>query len=135
MPPFLLLLVAPLRRRSNSTAVVTSSGEVYTFGCGKDGRLGHGAGMDAPNQDVPRAVAGLTHVASVAVGEYHMAALTTDGTLFTFGKVRVCVPLCGFVHVFGCSNAFLTAFLCCVLCRTATDNWVTATRWSAVPPL
>ena len=95
MPPFLLLLVAPLRRRSNSTAVVTSSGEVYTFGCGKDGRLGHGAGMDAPNQDVPRPVAGLTHVASVAVGEYHMAALTTDGTLFTFGKVRCVCPFVG----------------------------------------
>ena len=68
---------------------MTSSGELYTFGCGKDSRLGHGTSIDAPNQDIPRLVAGLRGktVKSVAVGEYHMAAVVDGGQVYTFGKV------------------------------------------------
>ncbi|MDR3738207.1 MAG: RCC1 domain-containing protein [Terracidiphilus sp.] len=68
---------------------MTSGGELYTFGCGRDARLGHGSGIDAPNQDVPRLVEGLRgkFVKGVAVGEYHMTALLDDGSLWSFGKV------------------------------------------------
>ncbi len=73
---------------SNSTAALTASGDLYTFGSNGDGRLGHG--VDAPNQDVPRAVDALRgrKVVSVAVGECHMLALDSDGTLWSFGKSR-----------------------------------------------
>ncbi len=35
---------------SNSTAAVTADGELYTWGCARDGRLGHLVGVDAPNE-------------------------------------------------------------------------------------
>ncbi len=44
---------------AKSSAAVGADGKVYTFGCGRDGRLGHGSGLDAVNQDVPKAVAGI----------------------------------------------------------------------------
>jgi alpha-tubulin suppressor-like RCC1 family protein len=69
---------------------LTVSGEVYTFGCGKDARLGHGQSIDVPNQDIPRLVAGLRGkpVTHIAVGEYHMAAVLDNGEVWTFGKNR-----------------------------------------------
>lgn len=76
---------------SNSTAAVTASGSLYTFGCGKDARLGHGDSVDVPNQTIPRLVATLTghSVKDVAVGEYHMVVVVDDGSLWSFGKNRV----------------------------------------------
>lgn len=43
--------------------------------------------IDAPNQDTPRLVSvpGKSFK-SVAVGEYHMAAITVDGEVYAFGK-------------------------------------------------
>lgn len=43
----------------HSTAVVTAGGEVFTFGCGADARLGHGWAMDLPNDTTPRKIEGL----------------------------------------------------------------------------
>lgn len=34
-------------------------GELLTFGCGRDSRLGFGEAIDAPNQDTPRVVEGI----------------------------------------------------------------------------
>lgn len=69
---------------SVSTAAVSADGDVYTFGCGKDNRLGHGAHTDAPNQDIPRLVHTLSaRVVRAAVGEYHMACIDTDGQVIT----------------------------------------------------
>lgn len=45
---------------AKSSAAVGGDGKVYTFGCGRDGRLGHGSGLDAVNQDVPKAVTGIS---------------------------------------------------------------------------
>ena len=44
---------------ATSSAAVDSAGKVYTFGCGKDSRLGHGYNVDAPNQAIPRVVEGI----------------------------------------------------------------------------
>ena len=73
-----------------SSAVVTSNGDVFTFGAGGSSRLGHGAALDTPNQAVPQLVEGLRGepVTSLSVGEYHMVALTAKGEVFTWGKDR-----------------------------------------------
>ena len=61
-------------------AVLTSDGEVFTFGYGEYGRLGHG-GED--NELVPRRVAALAgkHVTQVSAGSAHTAVLIGTGVL------------------------------------------------------
>jgi alpha-tubulin suppressor-like RCC1 family protein len=69
------------------TVTVVNDGSVFTFGHGGFGQLGHG---DTEQQWVPKKVevvgwAGL-RIVTVACGEYHTAAVSDDGSLFTFGK-------------------------------------------------
>lgn len=74
---------------AKNTAVVTASGEVFTFGCGKDGRVGHGYTIEGANEDVPRRVQNLpANMKMVAVGEFHMAAVTKDSEVWTWGKTH-----------------------------------------------
>jgi len=68
------------------TAAVSSFGEVYTWGEGKFGRLGHGKEF---NQKEPLMIDyepfKNCHVVEVSCGGFHTAAITKDGELFTFG--------------------------------------------------
>src|SRR3546814_15080290 len=59
-------------------------GQVYTWGRGDDGRLGHG---DNGWQYVPRLLERLSNrsVVQVACGSYHTAAVTASGELLTWG--------------------------------------------------
>ncbi|CAM9820772.1 unnamed protein product [Chrysoparadoxa australica] len=65
------------------TAAVTEAGEVYSWGEGKFGRLGHGTER---NQLAPKAVEALLgqRVLHVACGGFHSAAITERG-LYTWG--------------------------------------------------
>ena len=66
------------------TAVVTSTGELFTFGQGRYGKLGH----DTQNNEwVPRRVEALVgkRVVQVSCGEKHTAVVTSGGGLLTFG--------------------------------------------------
>ena len=67
------------------TAAVTSDGAVYTWGRGDYGRLGHG---DEDNQHTPKRVDALASVSvrALACGMRHTAALTSDGTVYTWGR-------------------------------------------------
>ena len=67
------------------TAVWTDEGELFTFGHGGSGRLGHGGRQ---NEHVPRLVDALAgkKVIGVAAGEYHTVVWTDDNTVFTFGR-------------------------------------------------
>ena len=70
------------------TAVVTEAGELWTFGRGWQGRLGHG---DIENRLVPTRVAafgpgaGEERAASVSAGAGHTLVATELGRLWTFG--------------------------------------------------
>jgi alpha-tubulin suppressor-like RCC1 family protein len=66
------------------TLAVTSSGELYTFGDGTSGRLGHG---DKECQYIPKMVAALAgiNIVSASGGYAHSAAVTDEGRVFTFG--------------------------------------------------
>lgn len=69
---------------SGHTCVLTQDGEIYTWGRGDDGRLGHG---DNGWKYVPRLVNALLGqvVTLVTCGSYHTAAVTNNGALFTWG--------------------------------------------------
>ena len=66
------------------TAALTSEGRVYTWGLGKDGRLGH---ANRESHFVPHLVQSLAQyqVKQVACGGLHTGALTTDGRVLTWG--------------------------------------------------
>ncbi|CAM9211439.1 unnamed protein product, partial [Choristocarpus tenellus] len=69
---------------SGHTVVLTGDGDVYTWGRGDDGRLGHG---DNGWKYVPRLVEGLKgqRIVQATCGSYHTAAVTEAGELYTWG--------------------------------------------------
>ena len=72
---------------ADHTLALTDAGEVYSFGCGWDGQLGHG---DRESRLVPARVEALrdTRVVQVAVGTSFSAVLTDHGDVLTFGSGR-----------------------------------------------
>ena len=69
---------------------VTRSGEVYSWGHGRSGRLGHG---DEVSQPEPTLIAVLSsfykvHVIQVAAGENHTLVVTRAGELYSWGSDR-----------------------------------------------
>ena len=68
------------------TVVFTEAGELYAFGGGGYGQLGHG-GTDTVS--VPRLVEGLAgqRVVSATAGDYFTAVATERGEVFCFGQV------------------------------------------------
>ncbi|ONK67499.1 uncharacterized protein A4U43_C05F680, partial [Asparagus officinalis] len=67
------------------SCAVTLSGDLYTWGDGTFGRLGHG---NEVSHWMPKRVNGPLegiHVSSVSCGPWHTAVVTSSGQLFTFG--------------------------------------------------
>jgi hypothetical protein len=62
--------------------VLTSDGDVWTWGDGDDGRLGHG---NTDRQNVPKRVGGLTNVTDIASGWSHSLAVGEGGVVYTWG--------------------------------------------------
>ena len=70
----------------DQSAFVTTSGKLFTAGCGAHCRLG--LGRSDSNQTVPQAVESLaaSKVKSVAVGGFHMLCLCENGEVYSFGR-------------------------------------------------
>ena len=66
---------------------VATSGELYTWGDGRSGQLGHG---DTASRQTPLAVASLhgRHLSSVACGLEHTIVVSAGGGAFAFGSAR-----------------------------------------------
>lgn len=67
------------------TAVVSAAGEVYTWGCNREGQLGYGTSNSASNYS-PRVVAYLKgkHLVGVSAAKYHTIVLGSDGEVYNF---------------------------------------------------
>lgn len=66
------------------SAAVTEDGELYTWGEGEHGRLGHG---DSNGRHIPTLVKDLTDVGNVACGSSHTVVVSKDGKLvWSFGS-------------------------------------------------
>ncbi|KAK6942474.1 Ankyrin repeat [Dillenia turbinata] len=74
------------------TAVVSESGEVFTWGCNKEGQLGYGTSNSASNY-TPRVVEYLKGkvFTGVSAAKYHTLVLAADGEVFTWGH-RLVTP-------------------------------------------
>ncbi|KAK6179608.1 hypothetical protein SNE40_011927 [Patella caerulea] len=66
------------------TAAVTEDGELYTWGEGDYGRLGHG---DSTSRSLPKLVKDISNVGQVACGNSNTIAVSQDGkTVWSFGS-------------------------------------------------
>ncbi len=76
--------VAGIAAGAISTAVVTAQGELWTFGAGGHGVLGHG---NRETLMLPKRVESLSgvHVLRVSIGASSSACCSADGSLYTFG--------------------------------------------------
>jgi alpha-tubulin suppressor-like RCC1 family protein len=62
--------------------VLTRDGDVFTWGWGRLGQLGHG---NTGNQNVPQRVEGLTNATDIAAGEYHCLVVGEGRAVYTWG--------------------------------------------------
>lgn len=71
------------------TMAVTEEGELWSWGWGSHGKLGHGDRKDqlVPVRVDPKCFDG-AKVATASCGTYHSSAVTQDGRLFTWGWAR-----------------------------------------------
>ncbi|CAN4091448.1 unnamed protein product [Withania somnifera] len=78
--------VVAVAAANKHTAVVSDLGEVFTWGCNKEGQLGYGTSNSASNY-APRVVEYLKEKAfvRVAAAKYHTVVLGSDGEVFTWG--------------------------------------------------
>jgi len=65
------------------SAALTYSGDVYTWGEGKFGRLGHGT--PEINISQPKKISTFGKIVQISCGGFHTAAVSESGKLFTFG--------------------------------------------------
>lgn len=66
-------------------ALITKRGEVFCWGEGSRGKLGHKVDMDVSSPKMVESLDGV-HVKSVACGEYQTCALTDSGELYAWGE-------------------------------------------------
>ncbi|EKX33145.1 hypothetical protein GUITHDRAFT_120666 [Guillardia theta CCMP2712] len=68
-----------------SSACISHDMKVFTWGSGSKGQLGH---VEKSDEWLPRSVAALHHIpiVQVALGYEHMAALSLDGDVYTWGE-------------------------------------------------
>ncbi|XP_060197497.1 uncharacterized protein LOC132626594 isoform X2 [Lycium barbarum] len=84
--------VVAVAAANKHTAVVSDLGEVFTWGCNKEGQLGYGTSNSASNY-APRVVEYLKgkSFVGVAAAKYHTIVLGSDGEVFTWGH-RLVTP-------------------------------------------
>jgi len=74
------------------SAAVTEEGFLYTWGLSSSGQLGYYSSTYTQHglqyTDTPTRVPGLTEVVAVSLGYYSSAAITSDGSLYTWGNTH-----------------------------------------------
>lgn len=84
--------VSAISAANKHTAAVTESGEIFTWGCNKEGQLGYGTSNSASNY-IPRMVESLKGkvLRGVSAAKYHTVALAADNEVYTWGH-RLVTP-------------------------------------------
>lgn len=84
VPPVSDLRFVDVSCGDKHTVALTTGGEVYAWGCGEHGQLGHGDHQDHLKMARVEALAGV-RIVSVVCGSTHTCCLSDDGELFAFG--------------------------------------------------
>lgn len=70
---------------ANHTASISRRGELFTWGFGSNGELGHGS-WTALEVPVPRQAYAATRIVSLAAGAEHTLAIAENGSLWCCGS-------------------------------------------------
>lgn len=64
---------------------LTETGAVFSWGCGLNGRLGHG---DSDSSAFPSQIMAISHevITEIACGDSHSACITQEGLLYIWGS-------------------------------------------------
>ncbi len=81
-----LTSVTAVAAGTGTAMALRTDGTVWAWGDGSAGQLGDGRFGDGVAVDRPQQVPGLSGVTAIAAGGRHMAALRTDGTVWTWGS-------------------------------------------------
>jgi alpha-tubulin suppressor-like RCC1 family protein len=83
--------VRSVAAEGTASCAVTAAGELFTWGHGRAGRLGHG---DTADQLAPRRVDALQGewVVAVSTGDFHTVAATRGGSVFGWGDAGLGQP-------------------------------------------
>ena len=76
------VVVAQVAAGNVHSMALTTTGELYAWGVGDSGRLGHGGGEDLA---VPRVVEGIGAVTGMAGGDTHSLVTTAEERVLAFG--------------------------------------------------
>ncbi|KAL9263275.1 Ultraviolet-B receptor UVR8-like protein [Drosera capensis] len=68
------------------TMFLTREGSVYTCGANTHGQLGHGDAVDSPTPKIIEALGDVGSVVQIAAGPSYALAVTSDGTVYSFGS-------------------------------------------------
>ncbi|XP_002985532.2 probable E3 ubiquitin-protein ligase HERC4 [Selaginella moellendorffii] len=103
---------------SSHTLALTGSGDVYSFGQGTFGALGHGTTESCSSPVIVDSLWGLG-IVQIACGDNHSCALTVEGQLFSWGRGKYGQLGCGSVEnhlqpvpVTALSDRLLTQVVC-----------------------
>ncbi len=81
------IVVTDIATSKNHTLLLTTSGEVYSFGYNYNGQLGY-ATPTSYYGELPQKVAGLKDIVKIAVGDSYSLALDKYGRLWGFGYIH-----------------------------------------------
>ena len=76
-------VVSQVTAGERHSMALTASGELYAWGWGEYGQLGHG---DIESLNVPRVVGGIEAVTGMAGGGAHSLVVTAEGHVMAFGS-------------------------------------------------
>lgn len=73
--------------KSDSSAALSSTGQIYTWGRAKGGVLGH-LNLSSVNLSLPKLIESLSDIkfSQMSCGQHHMAAISNEGFLYTWGN-------------------------------------------------
>lgn len=86
---------------SKHAVLVTKQGQIFSWGEGSGGRLGHGMEADVSYPKLVDALNG-SNVRFVACGEFHTCAATISGDLYTWGDGAYNIGLLGHISEVSC---------------------------------
>eukprot|EP00951_Prasinocladus_malaysianus_P037351 scaffold400454_cov30-Prasinocladus_malaysianus.AAC.1 len=69
-----------------ASGVVTSSGEAWTWGEGKAGKLGHGTGLNVSQAQRVEALVGRAAVREISMGDSHTLFVDSYGSVWGCGE-------------------------------------------------